>query len=130
MTNKQKLFLGVLFFMGAVVVLGSTWLSSGAFLVLFVAAAAVVALFKDRITPTNPSPPSPLQILERSRLWKGVAIAYTTIIIVVVVWHLFVSRLAFFDDVSLPVGLLLLLGPAIGPIMKNIMITYRMLGSD
>lgn len=110
--------------------IGATSLSSGYFIVLFVAASAIVSLFKDRITPTDPAPPSPLQILEGSRLWKAVAISYAILVVAAVAWHLLVSRLVLFDDVTLPTGLLLLLGSAIGPIVQHVILTYKLLGVE
>lgn len=130
MNGNQKLYLGVLAGMIAVAVLGSAYLSQYTFLIVLVAAAALVSLVKDRLIPTDPAAPSPLQILERSRVWKAVAIGYVAVIVTVVVWHLFLDRLAFFDDVSLPVLMLLALGPGLGPMVQHAFITYRMLGSE
>ena len=123
-------FLGILVFMGCVLVVGPMMVSSGAFIVVFVVASAIVWPFAEYVTPNNPSPPSPLQILEQSRLWRGVAIAYTVVIVVIVIWHLFVKRLAFFDDVPLALMFVLLLGPAVGPIATNVVITYKLRGTN
>jgi hypothetical protein len=130
LTTNQALYLFALAFLVTVVAIGGTFLSSGYFVVLFVAASALVSLFKDRITPTDPAPPSPMQILEGSRLWKAVAIIYAILVVAVVAWHLLVSRLAVFDNMTLPIGLLLLLGSAMGPIVKHVIFTYRLLGAE
>lgn len=130
MTSRQITFLGLLAFMGSVLVVGPTVVSSGTFIVVFVIASAIVWPFAEYVTPKNPSPPSPLQILEQSKLWRGVAIAYTLVLVVVVIWHLFVGQLAFFDDPPFALVLVLLFGPAVGPMVTNIVITYKMLGED
>jgi hypothetical protein len=130
MTYRQALFLGVWVFMGAVIIFGSSALSQNEFLALFIGASIVVSLVKDQITPRHADPPTPMQILERSRFWMGVAITYTAIIVVVVVKHLFFGQLAFFDDVSFPLLLVMLLGPGVGPIVVNQVITFRLLGAD
>lgn len=129
MNVNQKLYVGALFGMAAVVVLGSAYLPTAAFLAVFTAAAALVSLIRTRVVPTSPVP-SPLQILERSRVWRFVAIGYAAVVVAVVVWHLFVERLAVFDDVPLPVLMLLALGPGLGPMVQHAVITYRMLGSE
>lgn len=123
-------FLGILVFMGCVLVVGPIVVSSGAFIVVFVIASAIIWPFAQYVTPKNPSPPSPLQILEQSRLWRGVAIVYTVVVVVIVVWHLLVNRLAFFDDVPFALMFVLLLGPAAGPMATNMVITYKLLGKD
>lgn len=130
MTSRQITFVGILAFMGFVLVVGPTVVSSGTFIVVFVIASAVVWPFAAYVTPKNPSPPSPLQILKRSKMWRGVAIAYTFVLVVVVAWHLFVGRLAFFDDPPFALVLVLLFGPTVGPMVTNIVITYKMLGED
>jgi len=96
-------FLGILVFMGCVIVIGPSVVSSDTFIVVFVVASAIVWPFAEYVTPKNPSLPSPLQILEQSRFWRDVAITYTLVIVVVVVWHLFIDRLAFSDDVPIAV---------------------------
>ena len=123
-------FLGILVFMGCVLVVGPIVVSSGACIVVFVIASAIIWPFAQYVTPKNPSPPSPLQILEQSRLWRGVAIVYTVVVVVIVVWHLLVNRLAFFDDVPFALMFVLLLGPAAGPMATNMVITYKLLGKD
>ena len=130
MTSRQMTFVGILVFMACVLIVGPTVVSSGAFIVVFVIASAIVWPFAEYVTPKNPNPPSPLQILEQSRLWRGVAIVYTVVIVVVVFWHLLINRLTFFDDVPFALMLVLLLGPAVGPIATNIVITYKLLGKD
>ena len=130
MTSRQMTFVGILAFIGCVLIVGPTVVSSGAFIVVLVIASAVVWPFADYVTPKNPNPPSPLKILQQSRIWRGVAIVYTVVIVVVVIWHLLIHRLAFFDDVPFALMLVLLLGPAVGPIATNIVITYQLLGKD
>lgn len=128
MTSRQITFLGILAFMAFVLVVGPAVVSSGTFVVVFVIASAVVWPFAKYVTPKNPNPPSPLQILEQSKIWRGVAIVYTLAVVIVVVWHLLVGRLAFFDDPPFALVLVLIFGPAVGPIVTNLVITYRMLG--
>ena len=130
MTTRQKIFIGVLVFMGCVLVVGPSLVSGDSFIIVFVVASAIVWPFAKQITPKSPSPPSPLQILEKSSFWRGVAIAYSVVIVVVVVWHLFIDQLALFDDPSIALLLVLILGPAVGPIVANLVITYKMLGRD
>jgi hypothetical protein len=128
--NKQTLLVGAWILVLSVVTVGPLLLSSGEFLILLVAAALVVSLFKNQITPKTGSPPSPLQIFERSPFWRGLALVYGAVVVIVIVWHLFVAHIAFFDNVSLPLLLVLILGPAIGPITINLVITYKMLGAE
>ena len=123
-------FLGILVFIGCVLVVGPMVVSSGTFIFVFVIASAIVWPFAEYVTPKNPSPPSPLQILEQSRFWRGVAIVYTLVVVVIVAWHLLVKRLAFFDDVPFALMFVLLLGPAVGPMATNMAITYKLLGKD
>lgn len=130
MTSRQITFVGILAFMACVLIVGPTVVSSGAFIVVFVIASAIVWPFAEYVTPKNPNAPSPLQILEQSRLWRAVAIVYTVVIVVAVIWHLLVNRLAFFDDVPFALMVVLLLGPALGPIATNMVITYKLLGND
>lgn len=130
MTSRQIAFLGVTAFMGSVLIIGPIVVSSGTFIVVLVIASAMVWPFAAYVTPKSSSPPSPLQILEQSRFWRGVAIVYTAVVVVAVTWHLLVNRLAFFDHVPFALLLALLLGPAVGPIATNMIITYKLLGKE
>lgn len=129
MTHKQQIFLGAWVLVGLVLVLGSA-LSAKALLVLFVVVAVIVSLFNEKLTPSNSSAPTPKQVIERSRLWRAVAVIYTSGLVAVVIYHLFINRLAFFDEIPFFLMLVMLLGPIIGPIVVCQIETFRLLGLD
>lgn len=130
MTRGQFLFTASLVVLTTAIIIGSLFLPFYGFALLMVAIFVLIEMMRREITPKDGSPLSPLEILEQSVLWRAVAVGYTVILIAVVVWHLAVARLSFFDHINLPILLLLILGPAAGPIAINIRETYRMLGRD
>ncbi len=130
MTRGQFFFVASLVVLFAAIVIGSLFLPFYGFALLMVAIFILADQMRKEITPDGSTPPSPMQILEHSFFWRAVAVGYTFILIAVVVWHLGVARLSFFEHINLPILLLLILGPAAGPIAINIATTYRMLGSD
>ncbi len=130
MTRGQFFFVAALVVLLAAIVIGSLFLPFYGFALLMVAIFVLVDLMRKEITPDGSNPPSPRQILERSFFWRAVAVAYMFILMAVVAWHLGVARLSFFDYINLPIFLLLILGPAAGPIAINIATTYRMLGRE
>ncbi len=113
-----------------VIVLGSLYLPMSGFTAVLLVAFGLVEVFRREITPKGVTPQSPLKILEESALWQGVGVAYTLVILAVVIYHLAVERLSFFEKINMPIFLALILGAAAGPIAVHVGRTYRMLGGD
>ena len=84
--------------------------------------------FRKAITPKGEEPQTPLTIFKENELWQGVAGAYYLLIILVVLYHLGVERLSFFEKINIPIFLALILGGAAGPIAIHVARTYRLLG--
>ena len=116
MNQEQLLFLLIWLLMLAVLFAGF-FISPGSFIVNVVIVGAFISMFKGRITPASRSHRTPLQVLEENRFWRGVAVIYTIGVVGVAIYHLAFLRLAFVDSLELPIVILLILGPALGPII-------------
>lgn len=129
MKRKQMTFLLVWIFMLAILLLTS-YVSPGVQIIMVVAAGIVVSFFQPNITPKDPALRTPMQVLEQSSFWKGVAIVYTFCVVGIVIYHLMISRLTFFENLPYALFLPLLLGPALGPIFVCQVQIYRLLGRE
>lgn len=129
MTRKQSQFIFAWILMLAVLVIGS-FMSAGMLIATVVAVGLIVSTFQKNIVPSDATPRTPLQVLEEDPFWKGTAIIYTVCLVGVVIYHLAVNRIAFFDNVPFGFVVLLLLGPGLGPIMVCQIEIYRLLGRE
>ena len=99
-------------------------------MIMVVAAGIFVSLFQKSITPKDPTLRTPMQVLEQSSFWKGVAIVYTTCVVGIVIYHLMIARITFFEELPFVLFFLLLLGPALGPIFVCQVQIYRLHGRE
>ena len=127
MTRNQITFVLLWTFSLAVLVIGSL-VSPIVLILVVVAAGFIVSIFQRSVVPTGSQPRTPMQVLEQSSFWKGIAAVYTLCLLGVVVYHLAVDRIDVFDN--LPFGLLILMifGPALGPIAICQAEIYLLLG--
>lgn len=128
MNGGQLLYVATLVILVVIVVIGSLILPMSIFVALVFVIFGFAELFRKEITPKGEEPQTPLTILAESELWRGVGVAYLFVIILVVLYHLGVERLSFFEKINVPIFLALILGAAAGPIAIHIARTYRLLG--
>ena len=129
MTRKQITFLLVWLLVLAVLVL-SIFVSPLVLIVAVVVAGLVVSMFQKSIVPVNSTPKTPMEVLEQSLIWKGIAAVYVVALTGTVVYHLTVDRIGLFEDAPFALLILLMFGPALGPIVVCQLEIYRLLGKD
>lgn len=129
MTGNQATFISLWIFILAGLVVASL-VSPAAAIIVVIVAGLIVSVFQSKTVPTVSKPRTPLQVLEQSPFWKGVAVVYTIAAVVTVIYHLAVNRVGIFEDISLGLLVLLLFGPALGPIIVCQIEIYRLLGQE
>lgn len=127
MTIGQFAYVAGLILIAMVVFIGSLILPMSVFMALLLVAFGFAEWFRREITPAGEKPQSPFTILEESPLWRAAAIAYLLLIVLVVAYHLGVDRISFFENINLPIFLVLILGAFAGPIAIHVSRTYQAL---
>ncbi len=130
MNGGQLLYIVALVIIVLTVVVGSLILPMSVFTALMLVIFGFAEMFQRAITPKGEKPQTPVTILMESELWQGVGVAYLMLIILVVLYHLGVERLTFFEKINMPIFLALILGAAAGPIAIHVSSTYRLLGGS
>ncbi len=128
MTGGQLIYIAGLVTAVVILVIGSLIFPMSVFTALALVIFGFAEWFRKQITPEGEEPQTPLTILQESELWQGIGVAYLTVIVFAVLYHLGVERLSFFEKINIPIFLALILGAAAGPIAIHIARTYRMLG--
>ncbi len=128
MTVGQIMYVAGLVIIVLIVFVGSLILPMSVFTALLLVALGFAEWFRKAITPKGEEPQTPLTILRESELWQGIGVAYLTVIVFAVLYHLGVERLSLFEKINMPAFLALILGTIAGPICVHVTRTYRVLG--
>ncbi len=128
MTVGQFMYVAGLVIAVVTIVIGSLILPMSVFTALLLVIFGFAEMFRKAITPKGEELQSPLTILRDSELWQGVGVAYLFVIVLVVLYHLGVERIGFFEKINMPIFLALIVGAAGGPIAIHVTRTYRLLG--